>query len=185
MNINSLMLHEYHINEYLYQIVNVNKKHFDGANTMSNPEKIIKSTNIIDVFENNDSFGKLLLTQTTQNEDLVINFLDVKYCFLLNDKTFICEFNDIILKVNRNDAPNIKKYADKCIGYLNNNTTHETDEIININKCALDKIKLCDNSIGLLLFLLFGFKRYGDWIQAKICKKHYISIQTSDALLQT
>jgi len=37
---------------------------------------------------------------------------------------------------------------------------------------------------GCIIFLLFGAKRYGDWIQAEISKKYYFMLQTTDLFCQ-
>ena len=37
-----------------------------------------------------------------------------------------------------------------------------------------------DLCCGCIIFLLFGAKRYGDWIQAEIAKKNYFILQTTD-----
>ncbi len=184
MNIDKDYLSQYHINEYPYQLVNYFKKHIDGANTLSDNNKILKTINIPNLYQNSDLVGKLMLTIPEQTDDLVINFAGVKYYFLLDEKQFVCEFGEIYLKVSSNSVSSIRKYFKSFYSYICDENINITT-LIKINTCGLNKIKQHENPTGLLMYLLFGFKRYGDWIQSKICKNNYISIQTRDALLQT
>lgn len=48
-----------------------------------------------------------------------------------------------------------------------NNFSNESDDILNLCK-------------GCICFLLFGAKRYGDWIQSKISEKYYLMLQSTD-----
>ena len=50
---------------------------------------------------------------------------------------------------------------------MNNDNSIELDNILNMCK-------------GCVSFLLFGAKRYGDWIQSQISEKYYMMLQTTD-----
>ena len=51
------------------------------------------------------------------------------------------------------------------------------EQLYKIYQMFPDDLEMC---LGCITFLLFGMKRYGDWIQADIAKKYYFMLQTSD-----
>lgn len=187
MNVKPYQFLEFNFNEYEYIVIDINKKNFDGAKTPSNFTKIHGLANGINVYEGLNNIGKLIL-DINKKEDFVINFFGAKYWFY-DDKIF-CTYDNICFSITNNTVPFIKTLLESFIEYINtgnlclkmNKYKINLDEYIEtLNKIKFHKSK---NPIGLITFLLFGCKRYGDWIQAKFSKNNYMGIQTTDALLQ-
>ncbi len=123
MNIKETEINSYHINEYPYQLVNWYKKNIDGASTLSKEDKILETANIPNLYDNSNLVGKLMLTIPEQTDDLTIDFAGVKYYFLLDEKQFVCEFDDIYLKVPLNNISSISDFLKFFNLYLQNNKT--------------------------------------------------------------
>ena len=57
----------------------------------------------------------------------------------------------------------------------------EIEEIIDIDNLINEIIKMTEkNYKGLITTLLFGAKRFGDWIQVYLSQKYYFMLQTTD-----
>ena len=94
-----------------------------------------------------------------------------EYCYNKINETNIIE-DDIILSLFH-DKINENKHI------LENNLFIEDLhlQLKNTYYNFKNDIKL---ALGCLVFLLFGAKRFGDWIQVQLSKKHYFILQTND-----
>jgi hypothetical protein len=130
--------------------------------------------------------------------DLKIKYLDFIYYF--NGTNIICEYffnnNTYIFSFISNTINDIIK----VVTYFNDNKIILNNKLNKINLEILkllinkDDIKLFITNIkslniifnnnyifeGFLICLLFGLKRFGDWIQMEAAKKYYFLIQSCD-----
>ena len=70
---------------------------------------------------------------------------------------------------------------------LNKNSLESVIDITNLHNQLYTiyiKYKTIDMCIGCIVFLLFGFKRFGDWIQVELSSKLYLTLQTKDYYCQ-
>lgn len=44
----------------------------------------------------------------------------------------------------------------------------------------MDNLNNIDKCLGIIVFILFGSKRFGDWIQVELAKKYYFMLRTDD-----
>jgi hypothetical protein len=128
-------------------------------------------------------------------DDNEIIFLDIK--FKKSDNGIICSYDNIKLEIYNNSKKNIISTV-RVLCYIIDKSIKNMSEqkkliegIINIeylddflrkldDKYKLDSVYNNLNKFGLITAMLFGAKRYGDWIQVNLAKKYYFILQTKD-----
>jgi hypothetical protein len=100
------------------------------------------------------------------------------------DKIFIKSVDEIKNK-NITDTKNIKtifatiiKTDDKFT--LLSEIIDILDLDIQLTNIYIDNLDNIDKCIGIIVFILFGSKRFGDWIQVELAKKYYFMLKTDD-----
>ena len=164
------------IKNYCFKIVNETKQNIDAANVTSTEDKIDKSTDMIIV-------GKSKLTFCISNNTNLLIF-GVNYIF---DVFIYCEYKTIKIKFLSNEKPLIKSLVEQSIEYMKDSSKIISSSIINITEYIIElhKIMLEPDSKGLLCLMIFGVKRFGDWIQAKMSKDLYFGVKTVDYFMVT
>jgi hypothetical protein len=176
-----------------FHIINLDKDKIDGAKTIS-PKTYLSKPTLKNIHLINDNSIGFKITP-----DLKIKYLDFVYYFngvyiiceyKFNNKIFIFSFIDNTI----NEILNIVGYLDIIIKNIKNNSTKE---ILKLNIFKVVNKKEIDTFItnlislyiifnnrdifkGFLICLLFGLKRFGDWIQMEASKKYYFFVQTCD-----
>ncbi len=141
---------------------------------------------------------------SVKDETFKINFL--KGVFYKKGTFVYCEFDKITIKVKENKVGRNKKNTNSYGLYQALMTLHkliriglvtpitkpdvdaetqladivDTDNMENILNDIIQKYKTEDICVGFLAFMLFGAKRFGDWVQAELSKKYYFMLQTTD-----
>lgn len=141
---------------------------------------------------------------SVQDEIDKIDFLNSK--FYKKNNMIHCEFDGIILKVKENSVGRNSKKTNsyglfQALVSLHKILVNTDTNIIATEKNKLDDIiditdidtilqtisnkyittELC---VGFIAFMLFGAKRYGDWIQVELAKKYYFMLQSNDHYLK-
>lgn len=188
-----------------FNIFNYEKNKIDSASTSSIETAINKNKLNKNIKEITTTKQHSILVFHTKKTD-VLEYLDAKFYL---DDYIICEYKDIMFKIKENNVGRASKTTsiNETIGIYNLvillvNMYNDIDNI-NLNKNLeelkkyesiividdiidqLNKIKLLydkDTNLGCgcIIFLLFGAKRYGDWIQVYLSKKYYFLLQTTD-----
>ncbi len=188
-----------------FHILNLDKNKIDESKTLSvkkylfNYDNGITNKNMITNTDYNIGF---------QINDESLEFINVIYNINKITNNIICKYHNITLQVLKNNAGRendgiyqitlkIVEIFKKCFEINPNNLTKLLKIEINNNKMLLSKIininnleielnkiyikyKTLDLCLGCIVFLLFGFKRFGDWMQVELSSKLYFTLQTTD-----
>jgi len=120
--------------------------------------------------------NKITITQNDYNNLQLLNYFNLSNQLKpiintdnnLTDDGLLVLFYDKISKLSLKTL-NIDDLYVQCKKIYNYFNTNEYD--------SFNKLKLC---LGCIVFLLFGAKRFGDWIQVNLSKKFYFFLQTTD-----
>ncbi len=143
-------------------------------------------------------------------DNLEINIKEYKFIFDKEKKYIKCTYiDDITFYVKYNSVGrNYKRHSDESaegifqiiiliINILKKNIDYKKELIIDkidynkINEYivvddifyeSIMRINKYDNPYEILVTLLFGVKRFGDWCQMNVSKKYYLYLQTDDLL---
>jgi hypothetical protein len=181
-----------------FKIINKDKSNIDMADTEGEKSYLDHSLSkfYLSHFTINDTTHSMgfSLDETTDR----LEYMGVKY--YMEGGILVCEYNGITIRVKKNQVGrtgyglyqsiiSLTKLLDMILQRLPYNQMTEQpnlDEIIDTGdlesllRTIVTTFVTRDLCIGFIIFILFGAKRFGDWIQADLAKKHYFMIQTVD-----
>ncbi len=167
--------------EYKYPdafvIINQDKNKIDGA--------FVSETNVIQALPVEPSSGimKLQALQFT-TDDTSFEFMDCVFRF--DGNKIICSYcNDsIVIKIyTGNNVRNIINLLNKyVVTYFMTSTTILPGQrvFIYINQMEIIVNENVPDQYSIIVFLIMGAKRLGDWLQVEISKRNYMLLRTID-----
>jgi hypothetical protein len=172
----------------------------DFQNKLNNiyiyPDNYISYLNLI----NTHNYNCNILLKETINESLFINLFDIEPSII----SYIIPVSKEIYEIQNKYKTDFiyfdgNKITDICSEFIIDNELISKmkliDNIILLNDISSNLIKIykkyynqstgsLDYCYGCITYLLFGAKRFGDWIQADLSKKMYFMLQTTDLYCQ-
>ncbi len=186
---------------FKFKMVNSDKEFIDSASTFNGKD-----------FKNQKGSQQMMFIKniTTNkhhpvffyNNSLELRIKDYIFTLVKKEETgyIRCKYNDIIFNIVQNSVGRSYKDEDTTneglfqmipiiIKSLSSNLTEIDKEklstIIIIDadfNNSIDKLKTYKNADEIIVTLLFGAKRFGDWSQMNISKTNYFYLQTDDLL---
>ncbi len=188
-----------------FYVLNLDKNKIDSAN-VTKIEKYIEKYNLGKSSKNtitntNNNIGFKLLPNDKHK------FIDVEY--YIENENIVCNYYGIKLIIKNNSAGRLNSFGiyqttllivdifTNCFSTdltklslllkneieLNKNNLKNIIDITNLHN-QLNYVyllyKTLDLCLGCIVFLLFGFKRFGDWKQMELSSKLYLTLQTTD-----
>ena len=164
------------INQYKTKIEYLKKNYLDILKINNfNKNNITSINNLIQQF--NEIIPFLNLIQNNLNYTQITPIIYNNYYYLLS------QFNNVITddNININDNGFLLLFFDEIYKNINElikffYIKNLYTQLYNIYKKYLT-LELCQ---GCIIFIMFGFKRFGDWIQVYLSNKFYFMLETND-----
>lgn len=181
-----------------FKIINKDKSNIDMADTEGEKSYLDPSLSkfYLSHFTIKDTTHSMgfSLDETTDR----LEYMGIKY--YMEEGILVCEYNGITIRVKKNQVGrtgyglyqsiiSLTVLLDMILQGLPYNQMGEqpnldkiidTGDLESLLRTIVTTFVTREQCIGFLIFILFGAKRFGDWIQAELAKKHYFMIQTVD-----
>jgi len=170
--------------EILKLVENYNVNVANGIRQIMSMKKFNNNKKVINLFIDNINGQIELLKKLGLNVNHIEKISNSQYEFTLIKYVLGDSINNKI-KIDENILTQLL-FFDKCSQIKN-----EIEEIIFIDDLHIQLVKVyecfsdnLDIGLGFLVFAFFGVKRFGDWIQMYLSKKHWFILQTNDFYCQ-